>query len=212
MKRPGLAGRRALVGTATAAVTIVLALVLGAPVSVSCLLGWDVAAIHYLGSVWWRLPWEDAARTKRWALSEDSSRAAAEAMLLGAGIASLVAVAFTLVQAGNHGSPARGLLTGLAIASVVLSWTSVQTVYMLRYGRLYYGDPEGGIDFGDDAPSYEDLAYLSFTIGMCFQVSDTTLTAKPVRRLALHHALQSYIFGTVIVAVTINIVAGLIGT
>ena len=100
----------------------------------------------------------------------------------------------------------------VAIVSVVLSWTSVQTVYMLRYGRLYYSDPEGGIDFSGEAPDYLDLAYLAFTIGMCFQVSDTTLTAKPVRRLALHHALQSYVFGTVIVAVTINIVAGLIGT
>jgi uncharacterized membrane protein len=212
MKQPQSAGRRAVIGAALFVVTTIVALVLGAPVSVACLLGWDASALHFLAVVWVRLPWTDAATTGHWARSEDSSRAAAEAMLLGSGIASLVAVAFTLVQAGNHGSPGRGLLTALAIASVVLSWTSVQTVYMLRYGRLYYGDPEGGIDFSGEPPAYEDLAYLAFTIGMCFQVSDTTLAAKPVRRLALHHALQSYVFGTVIVAVTINIVAGLIGT
>lgn len=70
---------------------------------------------------------------------------------------------------------------------------------------------QGGIDFGGESPDYLDFAYLALTIGMCFQVSDTDLTGKRVRRTALHHALLSYVFGTVIVAVTVNLVASLLG-
>ena len=99
----------------------------------------------------------------------------------------------------------------MALASVALAWSSIHTVYALRYARLYYSPPEGGIDFHDDAPSYADFAYLALTIGMTFQVSDTNLTGKRVRRTALHHALTSYVFGAMILAVTVNLVAPLLG-
>ena len=95
--------------------------------------------------------------------------------------------------------------------SVALAWTSVHTVYVLRYARLYYSPPEGGIDFHGEAPDYVDFAYLALTIGMTFQVSDTDLTASACAASALHHALLSYVFGTVIVAITVNSVAGLLG-
>jgi uncharacterized membrane protein len=82
---------------------------------------------------------------------------------------------------------------------------------MFRYARLYYSPPEGGIDFQGEAPAYLDVAYLALTIGMTFQVSDTDLPGKRVRRVALHHALLSYLFGTGIVAITVSSVAGLLG-
>jgi uncharacterized membrane protein len=63
----------------------------------------------------------------------------------------------------------------------------------------------------EEAPDYADFAYLALTIGMTFQVSDTSLTAKRVRRVALHHALLSYLFGSVIVAIMVNSVGGLVG-
>ena len=153
----------------------------------------------------------DAAATARIARTEDASRAAAEAVLVGAGAASLLAVVFTLAQAGDAGAPDRGLLTALAIGSVALAWMAVHTVYVLRYARLYYSPPEGGIDFHGESPDYVDFAYLGLTIGMTFQVSDTDLTGKRVRRVALHHALLSYVFGTVIVATTVSSVAALLG-
>jgi len=173
--------------------------------------GYDVAALVFLVWVWATVAGADAAVTQRIALAEDASRAAAEAILVAAGAASLMAVAFALAQAGNSGEPERGLLTALAIGSVALAWTSVHTVYVLRYARLYYTPPEGGIDFHDEAPGYADFAYLALTIGMTFQVSDTDLTGKRIRRNALHHALLSYIFGAVILAITVNSVAGLLG-
>jgi uncharacterized membrane protein len=119
-------------------------------------------------------------------------------------------VAFTLAAAGDAAAPARGLLTALAFASVALAWIAVHTVWALRYARLYYSSPEGGIDFGGDDPEYADFAYLALTIGMTFQVSDTALADRHIRRAALHHALLSYLFGTVIVAITVSTVARLL--
>jgi uncharacterized membrane protein len=193
-------------GTAAAAG----ALAAGASWSVSALVAWDVAALVFMVWVWVPISVADAQDTARMAQAEDS-RPAAEATLVGAGIASLLAVAFTLVQAGDATGPDRRFLTGLAVVSVVLGWTSVHTVYLLRYARLYFSAPRGGIDFHGEAPDYRDFAYLALTIGMTFQVSDTDLTAKRVRRVAIHHGLVSYLYGTVIVAITINIVAGLLG-
>jgi uncharacterized membrane protein len=75
---------------------------------------------------------------------------------------------------------------------------------------LYYGDQPGGIDFNEsDQPRYTDFAYVSFTIGMTFQVSDTDLRTKEIRTTALQHALLSYVFGAMIIATTINLIAGL---
>ena len=95
-----------------------------------------------------------------------------------AGAASLVAVAFTLGQAGHSGSPQRGLLTALALGSVALAWMAVHTVFLLRYARLYYSPPMGGIDFKGERPNYTDFAYLALTIGLTFQVSDTDIGPK----------------------------------
>ena len=183
----------------------------GASWSVAALCASDVAALVFGIWVWVTVARADAAATARIARVEDASRVAAEAVLVAAAAASLVAVAFTLVQASDAGAPKRGLLTALAVTSVALAWTSVHTVYVLRYARLYYSPPDGGIDFHGETPDYVDFAYLALTIGMTFQVSDTDLTGKRVRRTALHHALLSYVFGTVIVAITVNSVAQLLG-
>jgi uncharacterized membrane protein len=87
----------------------------------------------------------------------------------------------------------------------------VHTVFTLHYARIFYGDPEpdGGIDFGTTAsPSFTDFAYVAFTVGMTYQVSDTNLTTQAMRRTALAHALLSFLFGTFILALTINVLAG----
>jgi uncharacterized membrane protein len=177
---------------------------------VAALCASDVAALIFIVWVWISVGRADAAESSRLARTEDASPVAAESVLIAAGAASLVAVAFTLSQAGDASAPARGLLTALAIGSVALAWMSVHTVHVLRYARLYYSEPEGGVDFGGEAPDYSDFAYLALTIGMTFQVSDTALTAKRVRRVALRHALLSYLYGAVIVAILVNSVGGLL--
>jgi uncharacterized membrane protein len=207
----GIASRRVMVVGVLATVVAAVALLLGTSWSVALLFGWDAAAVVYMAWIWLTVRTADEAETARKALREDSSRAAAEAVLLSAGTASLLAVAFTLAQAGDAVAPRRGLLTAFAIVSVALGWLSLHTTFLLRYARLYYSEPEGGIDFGGEKPDYRDFAYLALTIGMTFQTSDTSITTKRVRRIALEHALLSYLFGTVIVAVTVNSVAGLLG-
>jgi uncharacterized membrane protein len=88
----------------------------------------------------------------------------------------------------------------------------VHTVYTLRYARLYYTPPSGGISFPDGVdPDYLDLAYVAFTVGMTYQVSDTELSKRGVRRAASHHASLSYLFGAVILAIAVNTVASLLG-
>jgi uncharacterized membrane protein len=153
----------------------------------------------------------DAAAARAHAQAEDFSRPVSDLVVLAASSASLVAIGFTLVRAGNHAGTDKALLILLAIVVVALSWTAIHTIYTVRYGDLYYGTPVGGIDFNEhEPPDYHDFAYLAFTIGMTFQVSDTSLTAKKLRRTATRHALLSFVFGAVILALTINTVASLL--
>jgi uncharacterized membrane protein len=179
------------------------------PWQVSTLLAWDAAAVIFCASVWVALRGADAATTRRIATREDDSRPAAEAVLIAASIASLLGVGFALLQAANEAGTERTLTIAVAVATVALSWLSVQTVFVLRYAHLHY--IEGGFDFHDGKePDYADFAYVAFTIGMTYQVSDTDLTSKRIRRTALRHALLSYVFGIAVIAVTINVVANLL--
>jgi len=208
----GLAAKRLIVGIVMGVAAAAVALGSDASWSVAALTACDGAALVFVVWVWGTITGADAGTTARRARAEDASRPVSEAVLVGAGMASLVAVGFTLAEASRAHAPARGLLTALAFGSVALAWLSVHTVYVLRYARLYYTPPDGGIDFGGETPDYRDFAYLALTIGMTFQVSDTDLMHKRVRRVALHHALQSYVFGTVIVAITVSSVAALLGS
>ena len=106
------------------------------------------------------------------------------------------------------------LLIGFAVLTVVLSWTVVNTVFTLRYADLHFGSRDPGIAFDDsgepEGPTYRDFAYVAFTIGMCYQVSDTTIRDRRIRRTVLSHALLSYMFGAAIVGGSVNLIAGLI--
>src|SRR4051812_10073792 len=205
-----LGTRRVLVGFAGGVIAAALARLAGTSWSVAALSAMDVASLVFVVWVWATIARLAPADTARVARREDESRTAAEAVLVVAGAGSLIAVVFTFAQAGRAHAPERGWLAALAIVSIALAWTAVHTVYLLRYARLYYSPPEGGVDFHGEAPDYIDFAYLALSIGMTFQVSDTDLTAKRVRRVALHHALLSYAFGTVIVATTVSSIAALL--
>jgi uncharacterized membrane protein len=209
--RQGLAMRRTVSAVAAGSAVLVVALVVGAAWPVAVAGAWGTAALVILVAVWMRIFGMDAAETKAHARAEDFSHATADFAVLAASVASLVAIGYTLAQAGNDYGADKALLILLAIAVVALSWGTVHTLYTVRYGDLYYGDPIGGIDFNDDEPpDYLDFAYLALTIGMTFQVSDTSLTSKAMRRTAIRHALLSFLFVAVIVALAINTVASLL--
>jgi uncharacterized membrane protein len=177
----------------------------------AALVGWDVAAATFLVGVWLAIGNLDPDGTHRRAIRLDPSRGLTDVLVITAGVAILTAVALALARAGAAHGGTKAYLLVVGLVSVVFSWLSVHTVYTLKYARLYYGDVVGGIEFNEkDGPDYVDFAYLAFTIGMTFQVSDTNLTTKPIRRTALRHALISYLFGAVIIAIVINIVASLL--
>ena len=152
----------------------------------------------------------DPESTASHATREDPSRDRGDLVMLGAAIASLIAVGAVLFRAGSASGALKYMEAGLAVASVFVSWTLVHTVFTLKYARLYYSGVAGGIDFNQaDAPEYGDFAYLAFTIGMTFQVSDTNIESKQIRRTALRHALMSFPLVAVIIATSINLVSGL---
>jgi uncharacterized membrane protein len=174
------------------------------------LIGWDVLALVFCAWVWLSVWPMDPDASASHARREDPSADLADLVLLGAAIASLAAVGVVLVGAGGMSGAAKYVQAGFALLSVFVSWTLVHTVFTLKYARLYYSGEPGGISFNEaDAPDYGDFAYLAFTIGMTFQVSDTDIQSKPVRRLALRHAWISFPLGAVIIATSINLIAGL---
>ena len=189
-------------------VGVILALVTASELAI--LAGWDVAAAVYIAWVWitiWPLGPE---RTGRLAEFEDPTRAAADILVLSAAVASLIAVGFVLGGAAKTTGAEQLMRLILGVGSVALSWGLVHTVFTLRYAWLYYTGPDGGVDFNQRTPpTYGDFAYLAFTIGMTFQVSDTDLQTAEIRRTALRHALLSYVFGTGILATTINLIVNL---
>lgn len=176
------------------------------------LVGWLAASLTYTVWVWVRIGRMDAEETRAHATREDPSRTLADALLVIASVASLGVVAFVLVQAQSITSVGSAVIAGLAIASVAVSWLLIHTLFTLRYASLYYDGTPGGVDFNQkEMPDYGDFAYLAFTLGMTYQVSDTALGTRAFRRSALRHSLLSYLFGAVILATVINLVAGLGG-
>jgi uncharacterized membrane protein len=173
-------------------------------------IGWIVAATVYLVWTWLAVGRLDPQRTASHATREDPTRSMTEVLVILASMASLVGVGYLLVSASAKGGQAE-VAAGVGIAIVITAWFVIHTVFTLRYARLYYLNDAGGIDFnqGDEPPAYVDFAYLAFTLGMTYQVSDTDLKTRTIRATALRHALLSYVLGAVVLAITINLVAGL---
>jgi uncharacterized membrane protein len=177
------------------------------------LVAWDVTAGLVVGSVWLAIGGFTAAQTEEFATREDDTRAGTHLLLLGAALASLVGVVLAFVKANSGPHREEVLLEAFGVVTIVCSWLLVHTVFALRYAHVYYRAPKGGIDFktdGAEDPDYVDFAYTAFTIGMTFQVSDTDITRREMRHEVLRHALISFLFGAVIVATMVNVIAGLL--
>jgi uncharacterized membrane protein len=193
----------AVVGVALGTIT---AVVYGA--LAGALVSWVAAAAVFL--IWtWRSIWPmDAGETAEVAQREDPSRAVRDVILLLLAVGSMLTVGIVIFRPHDSG-PVRLIL---GVLCVVASWAVLHTIFALRYARLYYSEPIGGIDFTQDPdPTYRDFAYVAFTVGMTFQVSDTDIGKGTIRTAVLRHALLSFVFGAVILAITINLLAGLGG-
>ena len=170
------------------------------------LIGWIATAGLFLAwtwhAIWPRDPGETAAQSAR----DDPSRIVRDVVLVVGAMGAMFTVAVVIFHAHQSG-PFR---IALGVGCIAASWTLLHTIYTLRYARLFYEAPRGGVDFKQDVdPTFRDFAYVAFTIGMTFQVSDTDIGKPAIRSAALGHALMAFVFGTIIIAVTINLVAGL---
>ncbi len=201
--RHGLAGRRLVVAImlgvlAGVATAIPLGFAFGPVV------GWLVASVTYLAWTWLAIGRMDAATTKRRATREDPTVGASHLILLLASVASLGGVALLLI-ASNHSQD--GVAALLGVLSVAASWVTIHTVYTLGYAAAYYSGTEGGIDFNQqEPPRYADFAYVGFTLGMTYQVSDTTISDSTIRGMVLRQSLISYLLGAIVIATTVNLV------
>lgn len=176
--------------------------------------GWIAAAVVYLVWTWAVIRPMGSDETREHALhnERDGTRHLSHAILVAASLTSLAGVAMLLyATSGQRPDLAAGIV---GVLSVVCSWITVHTVYTLRYARLYYSAPDPqrpGMDFEGEPPAYLDFAYVAFSIGMCYSVPDTGLTNRKVRMSVLSQGMLSYMFGTIIIATTLNLVSGLAG-
>jgi uncharacterized membrane protein len=179
--------------------------------------GWDAAAVS-MGALAWLLIFREGAdvkRTRRLAAEEDPGRAAAWVIVILASLFSLFATVGVLRATRVCAEEVRPAFVGLSLVAVASAWLLTHTAYTLRYAHLYYrddGDGEGGLEFpGDTKPAYLDFAYYSFTIGMCFQTSDVTITSRQIRRATMGHAMLSFTYNTAILATAVSLVVGFFG-
>jgi len=167
--------------------------------------GWIAGAAVYLIWTWMVAGRMSPEQTAANAARVDITGLMSDVIVVSASVVSLAGVGYLLRAASAEHGAIYGAAVG--VGSVVVSWVAIHTVFTLRYAQLYYSGTPGGIDFNDPEPlAYVDFAYLAFTIGMAFQVSDPNLQTRKIRATALRHALLSYLIGVVIVAMTINLI------
>jgi uncharacterized membrane protein len=180
--------------------------------------GWNAVAVVILALDWATILTTPRRKIREVAQQQDLSRFLVFLFVVVTSSAALFAVGFLVVKKSQSGSHfiIHVLLT---LLTVIFSWMLVHTVYGFRYAHAFYGDSDepgvnryaGGLVFpGDRPPDYFDFAYFSFVIGMCCQVSDVQITSRRMRRIALFHSVLSFGFNTMILALLINTVSGLL--
>lgn len=174
------------------------------------MLAWDTTCLVLLAIHWHLFFTTTAAKTHLKAKMQDETRGQIFAVVVVSTFSGLLAVILLLVD-----KEITTLDFVVALLGMFLSWFLVHTTFTMRYAHLYYGDSEShhhgaGLEFpGSEKPDFIDFAYFSFILGMTFQVSDVEISSRKIRRLSLLHSLISFVFNTVIVALTINAIAGL---
>lgn len=178
-------------------------------------LGWDAGAVCLLTMIWLFVMNSDPSATRCRAAAADPGRTAVWILVSAASAFSLFAAAVLLRHNQKLSAGSDVVTTACALVAVIAAWGLTHTAFTLRYAHLYYRDDEegeGGLIFpGGQAPDDYDFAYLAFTIGMCFQVSDVSISSSQIRRAALGHALLSFSYNTVILALTLNLLFTRVG-
>lgn len=181
---------------------------------VRLMIGWDSFSIFMIVFGWITFFKTTAKQIRAQAKVQDENRVVIFSIVLIATLAGLIAVILLIITKTEDSSQSE-LKIPIAIAGMFLSWLLIHTTFTLRYAHIFYGNhrekPEinvGGLEFPkDDKPDYMDFAYFSFNVGMTFQVSDIEVTSKRLRKLVLLHSLISFIYATIMIAITINLIS-----
>jgi uncharacterized membrane protein len=179
------------------------------------MIGWDTFSLCMIVMSWITFSITTSHQIRELAKAQDSSRIIIFIIALISTFASFLAV-LLLIVAKKEFNTAETFHLIIAIAGMVLSWILIHTIFTLRYAHIFYGDDEeepethaAGLEFpGDKKPDYLDFAYFSFVLGMTFQVSDVQVTSKQFRRLVMLHGILSFGYNTIMIALTINLIAG----
>ena len=178
------------------------------------MIGWNTFSLCMIIMTWITFKITTPDEIRRQAELQDTSRVVIFVIVLISAFASFFAVLLLVISEKKE---TEAFDIPVAMAGMFFSWFLVHTIFAMRYAHIYYGDHEtqpaihaGGLIFPeDDKPDYIDFAYFSFVLGMTFQVSDIQVTSKELRKMALLHGILSFGFNTIIVALTINVIAGL---
>jgi uncharacterized membrane protein len=184
--------------------------------STCTIIGWDALCVGFIASVLVTLTDDSQDEMRARSAREDQGRGTILAVVLTAAVATIIAVALELSLAKDAHGLERILRITLAFVTVAASWFMVHTIFALHYAHEYYdcdeamAADEGGLHFpGDQEPDYWDFLHFSIIIGVASQTADIEITSKQMRHLNTLHALFSFAFNTVVVALTINLLAGL---
>jgi uncharacterized membrane protein len=181
--------------------------------------GWNAVAVVILALDWMTILSTPQRKIRQLAQQQDLSRFLVFIFVVVAACAALFAVGFLIKSHKDQSGGHFAIHLLLTLCTVISSWALLHTVYSLRYAHTYYGDSDqpgvqqhaGGLIFpGDRPPNYFDFAYFSFVVGMTCQVSDVQITSRRMRRLTLVHSVLSFGFNTIILALLINTVSGLL--
>ena len=191
----------------------------GALPGAASLIGWDVAAAVFLVSTGSILLFDREEHLRARAKREDENRAVLMGLVLACVAFSFAAVIVAQAEAKAAAPHAgHGPLAALSLLTLVLSWLTVQSLFTLHYAHRYFGDSDsdgevnGGLQFqGAAASTYRDFLYVAVCVGCCFQVSDFSVTTRPMRNLVTVHALLGFAFNTLVLALGVGLVGGLIG-
>lgn len=180
------------------------------PLVFNLLVGWLGFCMVYIVTNWFILTTMSPLFIKIHANEEDGSKVFVFALVLLSAFASMFAV---LILIMNKHAMHQQVLVPVALTSMVCSWFMVHTVFVFHYAHKYYweGTKTRGLDFpGTKDADYLDFAYFSFGVGCTFQVADVSISSKAIRRIVFFHSLLSFFLNTFVVALTINIIAGLL--
>jgi uncharacterized membrane protein len=172
--------------------------------------GWDAGAVVYLAFAWLIVARADQALTRTHTQPQDQSGYVIFLFVVAASCASIVAIIFML-------HAIKGPAIALSIIALISSWLLIHTLFAFHYARRYYAPDKreqahlGGLRFpGDREPDYLDFIYYSFVVGMTSQVSDVAVTSRSMRRLTTIHSVLAFFFNIVILAMNVNIIAGIL--